>query len=256
MPRNRHRFALLHQFKQPGKLGLGFVNVHLHKTSLVPFTYSSKRHVPIAPRRSAKMAPTMLKLHLGAFDQIFPGWINTDITPHLAIARIPGLARVMAAAGLLTPHRLQQHRDGTFRQLRKLDVTRPFPFRTASVDAILISHMLSNLTRASAARCLAECSRVLAPGRVLRIATLDLDAVVAAYSPSAPGVFLNLLFDLDTSPRAKNRHWWHYNEISLTAALRQAGFREVTRRAFREGLCPDVQTVDTRPGSLFLEAVK
>ena len=35
MPGNRDRFTLLHQFKQPGKLGLGFVYVYEHATSLV-----------------------------------------------------------------------------------------------------------------------------------------------------------------------------------------------------------------------------
>ncbi len=31
-------------------------------------------------------------LHIGAFDQVFPGWINADITSHIFVVRIPGLA--------------------------------------------------------------------------------------------------------------------------------------------------------------------
>ncbi len=198
----------------------------------------------------------MLKLHLGAFDRILPGWVNTDITPHLWIGRIPGLARLLAALGLMSGARLDQHRAGVFRQLRRLDATRPFPFPDGSVDAIHISHMLSNLTRSGARDCLAECFRVLKKGGVLRVSTLDLDRAVREYDPAEPDLFVDLLFDLDTSQRAKNRHWWHYNEQSLRAAMRGAGFVEVARCGFREGRCPDVERVDTRMGSLFMEGVR
>ena len=198
----------------------------------------------------------MLKLHLGAFDQIHAGWVNTDITPHLTIARVPGLAGLLGAVGLLNAQRLQQHRAGIFRQLRRVDVRGRFPFQKDSVDAIHISHMLSNLTRDNARHCLSECHRVLMPGGILRISTLELDATVSAYTAAAPDVFLNLLFDLNTSSRAKNRHWWHYNQTSLTAALHGVGFRDIARCAYRQGRCPDVQIIDTRPDSLFMEAVK
>ncbi len=198
----------------------------------------------------------MLNLHLGAFDRILPGWVNTDITPHLYVARVPGLARLLYSANRMTEARYLQHQRGVFRQLRKLDVTRRFPFSTATVNAIHISHMLSNLTRAGAHSCLTECYRVLKPGGILRISTVDLDAAVQAYDPAHPGVFLDLLFDLDTSPRAKNRHWWHYNQTSLTALLQTVGFADVTRWDYGQGRCPDVDRIDTRPGSLFLEASK
>ena len=36
-------------------------------------------------------------LHLGCFDRPIPGWVNTDITPHLFIARVPLLPRAMHA---------------------------------------------------------------------------------------------------------------------------------------------------------------
>jgi SAM-dependent methyltransferase len=198
----------------------------------------------------------MLKLHLGAFDRILPGWMNTDITPHLTVARIPGAAWAMKSTGRMSAARFQQHRAGVFRQLHRLDVTRRFPFADHTVDAIHISHMLSNLTRQGARHCLRECHRVLKAGSILRISTVDLDAAVNGYDPEQPDEFMDLLFDLDTSTRAKNRHWWHYNETSLGAMFRAAGFTEYYRCAFRQGRCPDVEIVDSRPGSLFMEAVK
>lgn len=198
----------------------------------------------------------MLKIHLGAFDRILPGWVNTDITPHLAIARVPGLAGLLYAAGRMPRARWEQHRAGLFRQLRRLDATRRFPFPDDSADAVYISHMISNLTRAGARACVGECHRVLKPGGVLRIATLDLDATVSGYDPRQPDIFVDLLFDLDTSTRAKNRHWWHYNEKSLALLFTASGFGEIAKRGYSEGRCPDVERVDSRPGSLFMEGVK
>ena len=197
-----------------------------------------------------------MKLHLGAFDRVLPGWVNTDITPHLYIARVPGLASLLARFGLIGKTRAEQHRAGVFRQLRKLDVRRRFPYPDNAIEAIYISHMLSNVTRGVAEHCLAECHRVLKPDGILRIATLDLDATVRSYNPQQPDVFMDLLFDLDTSRRAKNRHWWHYNARSLGERLLKAGFHKCQRCEYRRGQCPDVEQIDSRPGSLFMEAVK
>ena len=36
-----------------------------------------------------------IKLHLGAFDCSQAGWVNTDITPHFFVAKIPGLAALI-----------------------------------------------------------------------------------------------------------------------------------------------------------------
>ena len=197
-----------------------------------------------------------MKLHLGAFDQIHPGWVNTDITPHITIARVPGLWRVMRATGMLNERQARLHEAGVFRQLRKLDVSGRFPYGDASVEAIHTSHMIGTLMRATAQNCLNECFRVLRPGGVLRISTIDLDAAVAGYDPKAADKFMDLIFCLDTSKKAKNRNWWVYNEQALGDRLHKAGFREICRCEYRQGRCPDVETIDSRPGSLILEAIK
>jgi hypothetical protein len=46
------------------------------------------------------------KLHLGCFDQVFPGWVNTDITPHIFVARVPGLAWLLYSAGMMSDQRI------------------------------------------------------------------------------------------------------------------------------------------------------
>ena len=205
---------------------------------------------------AASLAVIARKLHIGCFDVVHDGWLNTDVTPHMAIARVPALARALHAGGILSDERWAAHESGAFRRVRYLDITRPFPFRDSSVDAVLASHVLEHLTRQEAADCVREIHRVLRPGGVLRVAVPDLDEVIAAYDPRDPDSFLFGLLQGTERSTSRHRHWWNYNETSMHALLTGAGFARVTRREFQEGLCPDLDRVDTRPASLFMEAVR
>jgi SAM-dependent methyltransferase len=201
------------------------------------------------------------RLHLGAFDQVFPGWVNTDITPHLVIARIPGLALLMARLGIMPDYRLAQHKNGIFCQLRYLDVRKRFPFRDASVSCIYSSQMLEHLRKEDAMRCLSECYRVLKPGGVLRIHVPDLDGMITQYEPTDPDSWLHEFFAL-YSKGDKNRHWWHYNEVSLRQRLLSLGFKEFYRSAVGQGRCRDVEPFELqhalgeRVPILIVEALK
>lgn len=196
------------------------------------------------------------KLHIGCFDVVHDGWLNTDVTPHLMVARVPGLPRALRAAGLIPDERWAAYQSGAFRRIAYLDLTGPFPFADGSIDAVLASHVLEHLTRDEAQRCVAEIRRVLRPGGVVRIAVPDLDTVVEEYDPADPDAFLDGLLQGRERSTSRHRHWWNYNETSMSALLRAAGFDQPERRGFRQGLCPDVERVDTRPGSLFMEAVR
>jgi SAM-dependent methyltransferase len=197
------------------------------------------------------------KLHLGAFDQAIDGWINTDVTPHLVLARIPGLPRLLHWSGRLSDERYRAYRDGRFARLRYLDLRRRFPFGDGTIAAIYTSHTFEHLHVDTAERALAECHRVLAPGGVLRIVVPNLDDIVGHYDPADPDAFLDGIFQ---GRRARDnrhaRHWWHYNAGSLSRRLAAVGFAEVTECAFREGRCPDLNVLEQRRWSLFLEAVK
>jgi SAM-dependent methyltransferase len=198
---------------------------------------------------------TPRKLHVGCFDQAIRGWINLDVTPHLFVARVPGLAAALYWAGLITNDRYRQHRQGIFRQVRYLNAAKKFPYRAGTIECIYSSHLLEHLYPRQADLFLRECRRVLRPGGVLRLAIPDLDRLVASYDPARAEAFAEQVFE-SRRQRDKNAHHWHYNQDSLGRALQAAGFWNVRRCGPRQGICPDVERLDSRPESLFMEAVK
>lgn len=196
-----------------------------------------------------------LRLNLGCFDHPVRGWVNGDITPHVWVARVPGLARFLFRVGRISEERFLQHQQGIFRHVRYVNVARRLPFHDSSVDAIYSSHLLEHLPRQAARRFLSESYRVLRPEGVIRTAVPDLDAIIEQYTGDEPDQWLVAFLEADQI-RDKNRHHWHYNEKSLRVVLTEAGFTNVRRYGFKEGHCPDIDLLDHRPDSLFMEALK
>ena len=115
------------------------------------------------------------RLHLGCFDQPKEGWLNTDITPHIWVARIPLLPKLLHALGKMSDDRFQKHQMGVFRRVSRLDASKRFPYGDEEFEAVYSSHVLEHMPPADAAHCLREVHRVLKPGGVARIAVPDPD---------------------------------------------------------------------------------
>jgi len=206
------------------------------------------------PRRRREPAST--KLHLGAFDVVHDGWLHTDVTAHMGIARVPGLAGLLHRAGLIADERWPAYRTGAFGRLHYLDITRPLPYPDGAFEAVFGSHVLEHLTPDEGSAVLQEVHRTLRPGGIVRLSVPDLDGVIAAYDPARPDEFLLGMWQGQKRSTSRHRHWWFYNENSLGDLLRSAGFADVRRRSYREGRCPDVKHIDSRPESLFMEGVR
>jgi SAM-dependent methyltransferase len=218
------------------------------RTSPHPAADALLRAVP--PAAGARL------LHLGCFDRAIEGWVNTDVSPHTLIARVPGAAWVLRRLGRMTAERFEQHQRGVFAGVRHLDLTKRFRFENDTFDAAFSAHVFEHLYKRDAERCAAEVHRVLRPGGVFRVTVPDLHDAICNYDPKRPEVLLQLIYE-NTQPRDKNRHHWMYNEHSMRALLVAAGFSKVLRCAYREGTCPDIDRLDNRPvGTLFMEAFK
>ena len=203
------------------------------------------------------MKAETLRLQLGCFDRPADGWLNTDITPHLWVARVPGLAALLFRMGKMTHQRWQQHQSGIFRKVYHLNATKPFPYADNTFLAVFSCHVLEHLHADEAQICVGEIFRILKPGAVCRIVVPDLDKIVAGYDPEHPELFLARVFEWSPGAARKNMHCWHYNAESLLGLLRGAGFKDAYRCGYRQGKCPDLAFLDNRPEeSLFVEAVK
>jgi SAM-dependent methyltransferase len=203
------------------------------------------------------MKPSARKLHLGCFDKPAEGWVNTDVTPHIWVAKIPGGAYLLHRFGKISADRYEQHKLGVFKKVRYLNVTRPFPYRSGAFDAVFSCHMLEHLRPQDAEFCLAECFRVLAARGVCRIVVPDLDLLVSNYNSDQPEEFLAGVYEPTKGVRGKNTHRWLYNTNSLVSLLRRVGFQEAYKCDYHKGRCPDIDVLDNRPGgSLFVEGRK
>ena len=179
------------------------------------------------------------KLHIGAFNCGIEAWINTDITMHLWIAKLPFAARALHLAGLLSDARYAEHRLGRFDGLRYMDLTKPH----------LCPDEVERLSR--------EIARVLAPGGVCRIVVPDMERIVALYDPAAPQAFLRGVFEIERRGEVAFAHHWGFTRASLAALFSAAGCSQTYTRAYREGVCPDIDRLDNRPDeSIFFEAIK
>ena len=202
------------------------------------------------------MRAKSIKLHLGAFNDPKSGWLNTDITPHIWIAKVPGLAWFLYKAGRMTSERFGEHQRGVFRDLRYMNVCRPLPLRDASCSSVFSSHMLEHLFSWDAEALVKEIFRVLEPGGVVRIVVPSLHSCVKLYDPNDPSAMLQGIFECSRSG-AKNRHQWMYTERSLCDLLSRNGYVNVREQQYRQGRCEDVELIDNRPeNSIYIEGEK
>lgn len=199
----------------------------------------------------------MARLHFGSFygPQSNSGWIHTDVTPHLYIARLPGLAWLLHKLGKMTDERYADHQRGLFKNVQYLNVTKHWPYENGKFDAVYSSHVLEHLPLHGARVCLAESYRCLQQGGILRILVPDLDAHVHDYDSKRAMDWAINFFEANERVE-KNMHHFMYNFESMQTLMKSVGFSKVIRQDYQSGLCPDVKKLDQRPGSLCVEAIK
>lgn len=196
-----------------------------------------------------------MKLHIGAFNTSINGWYNTDITPHLWIARVPLLPLLLYKLGKMSKERYVEHKAKIFNQLKYLDLTKPFPFADQSVEAIFSSHVLEHLFMDEVESLIPEFKRVLKPGGICRVVVPDLEKIVKKYDADDPREFLSDMFEVSKRGEVKNSHHCGFTGKFLTKLFSEAGFSKCSVLQFQIGECPDLNKLDNRPESIFFEAV-
>lgn len=179
--------------------------------------------------------PRVRRLNWGCGEVGEPGWINSDIKGG------PGVHL-------------------------SCDILEGIPLESDSVRYCVSIHALPELALSDVVPALRELRRVLEPNGVLRLGLPDLDRAIAAYTRGDEDYFL--VPDEDAASLGgklvTQLLWYGYSRTLFThdfvrELLEQAGFRNVSRCAYRETTSrfPDIVTLDNRPDeSFFVEAVK
>jgi len=200
-----------------------------------------------------------------------PGWENLDKSPNVYLSRAPRARSLLHRAGILSA---EQARYVFPRGAIHADVTNGLEYPDESAAFVYSSHMIEHMARWRALELLRECARVLRPGATIRLATPDLAEWVEDYrardTSSGPtpadtfvarlGIYSELPGTLVQRFVRRNMsgaiHEWLYDFESLAYLLGEAGFVDVTRRAFREGTVPDLDRLEHHRGGLHVEAMR
>ena len=223
----------------------------------------SSRLLGAAKRRQRARIPegmNSVRLNLGCGLAVVQGWINVDGSLNALIA---GLPRRL--------HRLAYHMTGASRYYTKDEYCRllgehvfvhhdlafGIPFDKSTVDFVYSSHFLEHLYRADAQRILHESFRVLKLGGTIRISVPDLEYAVSLYHAGKRHEMLGNYFFVEDDDSHYARHKYMYDFALLSEALSSAGFRDIRRCEYQQGVTPDLEMLDNRPDeSLFVEATR
>jgi SAM-dependent methyltransferase len=151
------------------------------------------------------------------------------------------------------------------------DVRKSLPFPNGSASAIYSSHMLEHLYFDEAKLVLADFRRLLSGEGVLRLALPDSEQLAAVFlhNINRDGAKATLDFNLGLAAHPMSRpsglrrlssrvgaslHRWQPTRALVTRMLSDAGFGSVTEHEYLSGDLVDLESVEHREESFFLEA--
>jgi SAM-dependent methyltransferase len=210
---------------------------------------------------------TPVWLNLGCGHNSSESWQNFDRSPMIALRRHMWLKRLLKMAGVLSDEHIPPYPDNVSRR----DLVRPLPFEDGTVSAIYSSHMLEHMYIEDARRLLGECYRVSQKGAVLRLALPDAlyyarELVEAGDDVDGKAAlhYLEMLRSYpDNRPTGAKRvaftggsnwHKWQPTPGLVRSMLADAGFTDIKEFEYRVGTLPELDIVEVREDSMFLEA--
>lgn len=185
------------------------------------------------------------------------GWVNFDASPTLRLQQLPVLGRFFRRGTTVFPA-----------NARYGDIVKGLPVPDNSADGIFASHVLEHLSLADFRLALCNTFRLLKPGGIFRLIVPDLEARARIYLQrlESGDVDANTWLmrtagmgierrdrSLDGIARlvlGNSAHLWMWDEKSIAAALRKAGFVGVRRCHFNDSSDAAFQLVED-PGRFF-----
>jgi hypothetical protein len=173
-------------------------------------------------------------------------WLNFDISPTPMLSRVPGLSRLLNLPPW-PPH------------VRKGDIVKGLPIPDASCIRLYCDQVLEHLTHAEVTQALQNCRRHIAPGGVFRLFVPDLEAIARHYlsmgtADAAHWFIESAGLGLHSPPRSliekvrsafgHSRHHWGWDQASLSAELRTAGFTSIRPVSYRDSGDPHFQLLE------------
>jgi predicted SAM-dependent methyltransferase len=213
----------------------------------------------------------MIKVNLGSGTTVAEGWINLDKSWNIYLSKFPIIKKLLYKLGLISEDTFKA--DWQEKNIIRHDVTKGLPFESESVDFIYCSHLLEHLTYMMTRKVCQEAYRVLKKNGIFRVVVPDLKLYARKYvegdrnffgrseKPMAD-LFLESLCleELQDRPITQkilySLHKHMYDAESLTFLLKSIGFRSIRRISFREGSCPDLEKIENRIRSVYMEAQK
>jgi len=182
----------------------------------------------------------MNRLNIGCSDYPTSGWTNYDISVGLTLAKLGPIPNILNKLRIISDRQLIVVDSYKSNSVKRADVVKNIPEKDNSVDVIYSSHMLEHLDREDAKVCMRECLRSLKTGGILRLCIPDLRYKAEEYIKTGdadkfvyetyltipkPKNIIEKLYLFYTGPR---HHSWMYDSQSLSKALLECGFSEVT----------------------------
>lgn len=199
------------------------------------------------------MTQDVLKINIGCGVSGLEGWQNLDNSLTITLSRLPLVSRFLKLPAWP-------------KDVRRFDVRKSLPFKTATAQYIYSSHTFEHFTHPESLKIAKECFRVLKQGGVIRIAVPDLGLLVREYledtSPMASHALLSrlsLTHSLRDLVHPGSNHSQMFDRRSLVDLLQSAGFANPLSRPFRESTIPEIERLELEVRhreSLYVEAQK
>jgi predicted SAM-dependent methyltransferase len=189
------------------------------------------------------------------------GWLNFDASPTLRIQKIPFIGKALVKNRVVFPASVQYG-----------DILKGLPgIGEQGCKGIYCSHVLEHLSLEDFRLALRNTYRYLKPGGIFRCVVPDLEYAIHLYTATlkeqkeaAAFQFMNnTLLGLEKRPRGFNglltgflgnaHHLWMWDQYSLAAELKAAGFASVRNCRFNDSADKHFELVEDE--GRFLQAV-